>query len=1343
MQELAAEREAIKTALDELRIDAWVFERDAGARSQTIQETYLEEVEAADLYIGLFWKSYGQYTIEEYEHARMLGMDCLIYEKRGDIQGQRDPELQAFLDRISEVESGHTVRWFNTLADLRTFVKEDVAAWQAKIVREGRQSSLPAVYAGVPPMPTHFVGRSELVLKMARRLRSGEDVAVEGLPGVGKTTLAVALTRHIGVRRNFKDGILWASLGPHADVSGALTSWAEALKKDLTRLNSAAERAQAIRDAIGQKRMLLVIDDVWDLDAANVLRCGGPNCCYALTTRDKAVARAFVGAPRAENLPTLDDDQAYQLLQALAPEACAADPRAVRGLANAVGGLPLAIGLIGGYLAAPERSMFPDLFPDLSEEAIAEMANPHKRLQLAEKRLGVFSGEKITLQDTIALSLDGLPDSAREAFYALGAFAPKPERFGREAAEAVTQAGAAVLALLAARNLLEIVEEGRQLTLHQTIADVARARLEETAVARHRDYYMTLVKQGQNQYDWWLIFDVYGQIRQAWQNTPEEALLLDWLSALYPYFNGRSLWQEYLEWANRALAMVVSRGMRKEEGPLLSNIGLAHYYLGQWEKAIAHFQEAQPILEEVGARVGFARTLHNIGMARHAMGEKEKMLDHFQQALSTLENTDDRIGLAQALSNIAMIHLELGDDLKASALLGQAEIIKVDNKDLAPEHSHHEVYLAYTFRLARELGEQPQLLTVIDTIVSQDEADVDFEGHIAIGVKREEDEKWRFWHAVFRKGKKLYAEYKDYLPYETDALLAMGEREADAILSKGSLPDNPKLLELGGDRELFQKFFARYIQSSPEILGPQKDAEKLHAIGGFLASSGQPALAIPNYDRVIEIRTRLVEKEGRGELANDLAESLNSRGRAFASLEKFPEAVRDFDKAIEIRTQIVEGEGKIEFARNLSVSLSDRARVMIAESRYPEAIRDYDRAIEIETKLIEGEGHKDLDKDLATNLSYRGLVLNVLGQDVEAARDYGKAIELFTRLLEEQGQPELAGVLASNLSSRAAILNSLGQAAEAVGDYSKAIEIRRRLMGQEGEEKLTQDLAVDLKKRGYAYAALNRVQETVQDFNEAIALYTHLVDERGQRNAARSLAELLSTSGLLHGILNQAPEAQNLFKQAIERYTQLVDEQGHEDLAKDLASSLCKYAQLMTSASRLSDALENYDRAVKIYTRLIEEQGGAEVKKELADSLYNRGNILEEQDRFDEAIGDYQRAANLYAQLIEMGDKLATEFAWLLNSLAWLQATCIEEGFRNGAKAVENATHACELTDWNDYRLFDTLAASYAEARDFDMAIKWQTKALDAASDEEKVDIRSRLDLYHAERPYRHAHRAQ
>ena len=49
------------------------------------------------------------------------------------------------------------------------------------------------------------------------------------------------------------------------------------------------------------------------------------------------------------------------------------------------------------------------------------------------------------------------------------------------------------------------------------------------------------------------------------------------------------------------------------------------------------------------------------------------------------------------------------------------------------------------------------------------------------------------------------------------------------------------------------------------------------------------------------------------------------------------------------------------------------------------------------------------------------------------------------------------------------------------------------------------------------------------------------------------------------------------------------------------------------------------------------------------------------------------------------------------NDLAWLLATAPDARFRDGPRAVEHATRACELSGWRDAAALDTLAAAYAE----------------------------------------------
>ena len=115
-------------------------------------------------------------------------------------------------------------------------------------------------------------------------------------------------------------------------------------------------------------------------------------------------------------------------------------------------------------------------------------------------------------------------------------------------------------------------------------------------------------------------------------------------------------------------------------------------------------------------------------------------------------------------------------------------------------------------------------------------------------------------------------------------------------------------------------------------------------------------------------------------------------------------------------------------------------------------------------------------------------------------------------------------------------------------------------------------------------------------------------------------------------------------------------------------------------------------------------------------------------------IGKYEAARAQYAEAIRLqpGDPKA------YNASAMIMAACPEAKFRDGKRAVQFATRACELTQWKNPIIIDTLAAAQAEAGDFDTAVKSQKKAIELLTDEQqKADYRSRLALYQAKKPYR------
>ena len=58
-----------------------------------------------------------------------------------------------------------------------------------------------------------LVGRESLLHTLKERLLRGENIALTGLPGAGKTALAVTLAHDPDILAHFSDGVLWAGLG--------------------------------------------------------------------------------------------------------------------------------------------------------------------------------------------------------------------------------------------------------------------------------------------------------------------------------------------------------------------------------------------------------------------------------------------------------------------------------------------------------------------------------------------------------------------------------------------------------------------------------------------------------------------------------------------------------------------------------------------------------------------------------------------------------------------------------------------------------------------------------------------------------------------------------------------------------------------------------------------------------------------------------------------------------------------------------------------------------------------------------------------------------------------------
>ena len=77
--------------------------------------------------------------------------------------------------------------------------------------------------------------------------------------------------------------------------------------------------------------------------------------------------------------------------------------------------------------------------------------------------------------------------------------------------------------------------------------------------------------------------------------------------------------------------------------------------------------------------------------------------------------------------------------------------------------------------------------------------------------------------------------------------------------------------------------------------------------------------------------------------------------------------------------------------------------------------------------------------------------------------------------------------------------------------------------------------------------------------------------------------------------------------------------------------------------------------------------------------------------------GKFEGAAAHFAEAARLNPRDGNAY----NNHAMIMAACPDAKYRDGKKAVEAATRACELTQWKKPDFLDTLAAAYAEAGDF------------------------------------------
>jgi tetratricopeptide (TPR) repeat protein len=481
-----------------------------------------------------------------------------------------------------------------------------------------------------PPQPlSPFIERA-VFREAKQRLIDTGTLALKGMVGTGKTAIAMRLSYDTQVLERYSDGVLWVGLGPEPNVLGLLGGWCAALDMtppEIASLRHVGDRQEAIRKAIASRKILIVVDDAWNKDAARTFLLGGSGSAHIVTTRFPVYADEIAGASSAITVSEMSDEESLRLIESVAPGIKQSERPAVTELIHAVGGLPAALTLIGRYLH-DQRDR-----PDRVQRAAIQLRDWTLSAPPAPLvNPGLPEGTWVSISALIGITYQLLSQKHRCALRHLAFFPPKPNSFSEAAALSVSGNSLEVLDRLRTVGLLTGGGPARY-SLHRTIVEYARKFGPPPDAATSKmlvEFFVNYLETHATE---------YGAINSEAANI-SSALQIAWDEELFALF---------VRGANTFGAFLDIRGF--------------------YEEAQKLFDRAVQAASSAGTPSDRLAALLNRGRFAEKRGEYPKARQDLVESLDLARQQEDPARVAAAISSLAIVLSNLGSYAEAESLL--------------------------------------------------------------------------------------------------------------------------------------------------------------------------------------------------------------------------------------------------------------------------------------------------------------------------------------------------------------------------------------------------------------------------------------------------------------------------------------------------------------------------------------------------------------------------------------------------------------------------------------------------------------------------------------------------
>jgi DNA-binding SARP family transcriptional activator len=546
-------------------------------------------------------------------------------------------------------------------------------------------------------LPT-FTGRKAELDRLNGLLESADRnpsavriVAIDGMAGIGKTTLAVHLAHQVA--RDYPDGQLYLNLRGF-DSSGTSMTASEALRIFLDALGVGPQRipaepeAQAAlyRSMLHGRKVLVLLDNARDVEQIRPLLPASSGCLVIITSRNQLTGLITTHAAYPLTVESFSaQDARATLTQRLDPYRLADDNDALDEIVELCAGLPLAVAIVAARATVHYY---------LPMSAIAS------ELRDARTRLDAFSANDpaTDIRAVFSWSYELLSPPAARLFRLLSLHAG-PDISTAAMASLIGAPEAQTRRLVTELTRARLLMEGRphRFSTHDLIRVYAEELCAETdteadrvsARARLFDFYLHTASQANS-----IMGPYFIPIELAAPepgiapvDLPSKQHAVGWFTAEHQVLNaavrlaadcgfGRHAWQ---------LALIPQQFLQRQgywhDWESITRVGLsaaikaedltgqAHtrrslagalHFLGRNDEALTELESTHWLFAELGYTTEHAYLHGNFGAVLAQQGRYEQAIEHYQQALRLYVEMSNLNGQAATLERIGGCLIRLG-----------------------------------------------------------------------------------------------------------------------------------------------------------------------------------------------------------------------------------------------------------------------------------------------------------------------------------------------------------------------------------------------------------------------------------------------------------------------------------------------------------------------------------------------------------------------------------------------------------------------------------------------------------------------------------------------------------